>query len=365
MTVAGEFHADLGATFEERGGRRVVRDYGRPESAHRAVRNGVGVVEMGYGVIVIEGDDRVEFLDNAVSNRVPDADGEGAYALLLDPQGRIETDMYVYNADERLLVFVPPSETESLVRDWRGKVFVQDVVIEDRTPSYGVFGVHGPKATEKVASVLTGATPPEDPLSFVRGSVGDAGVTVVASDAPTGEEGYEVVCLGRDGPEVADALLSLGMNAAPFGYATWDSLTLEAGTPLFETELSGRIPNVCGVRNALDFEKGCYVGQEVVSKVENRGRPSQHLVGLASESLLDPGAAVLGGDASAGEVTRAVESPSREEPIALAFVDAGVDAEAFTVRSDGEDVAAERVELPFVEGSGRSARLPSYVERGE
>jgi aminomethyltransferase len=360
MTVAGEFHADLGATFEQRGGRRVVRDYGRPESAHRAVRNGAGLVEMGYGVVVIEGDDRVEFLDNAVSNRVPDEDGEGTYALLLDPQGRIETDMYVYNANERLLVFVPPSKTESLVLDWREKVFIQDVIIEDRTPSYGVFGVHGPMATEKVASVLTGATPPEEPLSFVRGSIGDAGVTVVATDAPTGEEGYEVVCLARDAATVADGLLTHGMNAAPFGYATWESLTLEAGTPLFETELAGRIPNVCGVRNAVDFEKGCFVGQEVVSKVENRGRPSQRLVGLLPAELPDSGSAVVADDAVAGEVTRAVESPSRGEPVALAFVDADVDAGDLAVRVDGEEVAASRVDLPFVEGSVRSARLPRY-----
>ena len=364
MTVAGEFHAGLGANFEKRGGRRVVRDYGRPESAHRAVRNGVGVVEMNYGVVVVEGDDRVEFVDNAVSNRVPDADGEGTYALLLDPQGRVETDMYVYNAGERLLLFLPPSETSSLVDDWREKIFIQDVTVQDRSPNYGVFGVHGPVATEKVASVLSGATAPETPLTFARGSIADAGVTVVATDAPTGEEGYEVVCSADDAAAVADALLSLGNPAAPFGYATWDALTLEAGTPLFETELDGRVPNVAGIRNALDFEKGCYVGQEVVSKVENRGRPSQRLVGLVPEALPETGAAVFGGDTAVGEVTRAVESATRDEPLALAYVDFDLEVAAadLAVRVDGADVPASHAPLPLVEGSGRSARLPDYDE---
>jgi aminomethyltransferase len=357
MTVAGEFHAGLGANFEKRGGRRVVRDYGRPESAHRAVRNGVGVVEMNYGVVVVEGDDRVEFVDNAVSNRVPDEDGRGTYALLLDPQGRLETDMYVYNAGERLLLFVPSSETASLVEDWHEKIFIQDVTVQDRSPSFGVFGVHGPMATEKVASVLSGATAPEAPLSFVRGSIADAGVTVVATDAPTGEEGYEIICAAKHAEDVADALLSLGNPAAPFGYATWDALTLEAGTPLFETELDGRVPNVAGIRNALDFEKGCYVGQEVVSKVENRGQPSQRLAGLVPEALPESGAAVFDGDASVGEVTR-------DEPIALAYVDFSLDPEVadLAVRVDGEDVPAAPASLPFVEGSGRSARLPNYGE---
>ena len=361
MTAIGDFHADHGATFEERGGREVVRDYGRPAVAHKAVRNGVGTIEMGYGVVLVEGDDRVEFVDNAVTNRVPDEDGRGCYALLLDPQGRTETDLYVYNAGERLLLFTPPAQAEPLVDDWREKVFIQDVEIRDATEDFAVFGVHGPQSTEKVASVLNHAGAPEPHLSFVRGSIADVGVTVVASDALVGEEGYEIICAADQAEDLFDALLTYGNASAPFGYATWESLTLEAGTPLFETELSGRLPNVLGLRNALDFEKGCYVGQEVVSKVENRGQPSQRLVGLTAEELPAAGAAVFSGDEHVGDVTRAVDSPSLGEPAALALVDFGLDASAdLTVRVDGDERAAERVDLPFVEGSDRSDRLPAY-----
>ena len=108
MTVIEETHVAHEATFREVGGRRVVEDYGRPERTHRAVRNVVGVCEFGYGVVVVTGEDRVDYVDNAVSNHVPDEDGAGCYALLLDPDGRVDTDMYVYNAGERLLVFTPP-----------------------------------------------------------------------------------------------------------------------------------------------------------------------------------------------------------------------------------------------------------------
>ncbi|WP_224447874.1 aminomethyltransferase family protein [Haloprofundus salilacus] len=361
MTLVGDLHDDHGATYEARDDRRVVAHYGRPERTHKAVRNGVGVVEMGYGVVVVEGDDRIDYVDNVVSNRVPREDGEGTYALLLDPQGRIEADMYVYNAGERLLLFVPPQVTESLVADWREKVFIQDVEIRDASADFGVFGVHGAQSTEKVASVLNGAGAPEPHLSFVRGSMGDAGVTVVAADAPTGEEGYEVVCAAADAPDVFATLLVHGLNAVPFGYRTWETLTAEAGTPLFDTELDGRLPNVLGVRNALDFSKGCFVGQEVVSKVENRGRPSQRLVGLFPDALPDSGAAVFDGDASVGEVTRAVDSPTLDRPVALALVDFDLDENAdLTVRVDGESTPATRADLPFVDGSDRSGRLPTY-----
>ena len=360
MTVVGELHEKHGATFTERGGRRVVDHYGRPERVHRAVRNVVGVIEMGYGVVEVAGDDRVEFVDNAVSNRVPDEDGQGVYALLLDPQGRIETELYVLNAGERLLCFVPPARAESLAEDWRAKTFIQDVDVRVATDDFGVFGVHGPKATEKIASVLTGPSTPDEPLSFVRGTVGDWGVSVLRTDDCTGEEGYEVVCAAADAADVLDALINHGLNAAPFGYRTYDNLTLEAGTPCFDTELEGQVPNVVGVRNALDFEKGCYVGQEVVSKIENRGQPSRRLIGLRPARVPESGAAVFDGDSHVGELTRADGSNSLGEPIALALVEYGLDSEELTVRVDGEDVPASRTPLPFVEGSSRSKRLPTY-----
>jgi aminomethyltransferase len=356
-------HADYGAEFETRGGHRVVAHYGRPERTHLAVRNGVGVIEMGYGVVVVEGGDAVDYVDNAVSNRVPDAGGEGCYALLLDPQGGIDTDLYVYNAGERLLCFTPPARAAPLAKEWSDKVFIQDVSVRDATDDFAVFGVHGPNATDTLSTLVVGATVPEAPLTFARGSVAGAGVTVVSTDDPTGETGYEVVCAADDAESVLDSLLTRGTPTTPVGYRTWETLTLEAGTPLFETELDGRIPNVAGVRNALDFDKGCYVGQEVVSRVENRGRPSRQLVGLDPDAVPEAGAAVFSGDAAVGEVTRGADSPSLDRPVALAYVESDTveaDSPDLAVRVDGEAVDATLVDLPFVEGSGRSARLPSY-----
>ncbi|ADJ16094.1 CAF17-like 4Fe-4S cluster assembly/insertion protein YgfZ [Halalkalicoccus jeotgali] len=358
MTVLETFHANHGATFEERGGRRLARHYGRPERTHLAVRNGVGITEMAYGVLVITGDDRVEYVDNVVSNRVPDDDGEGAYALLCDPQGRIELDIYVYNAGERLLLFVPPGRARGLAEEWREKVFIQDVEIEVASDDLAVLGVHGPKATEKVASVLNKIGVPEGELVFDRGTINDIGVTVIASDDPTGEDGYEIVCSAAESEAVMDALINYGTGAIPFGSRTWETLTLEAGTPLFSSELEGRVPNVLGLRNAVDFEKGCFVGQEVISRVENRGQPSQRLVGLRCSELPAAGTAVLGDDETVGEITRAVQSPSLSEPIALALVEFGLESEDVTVGD--ESVPATVTELPFVEGSGRSARVPFY-----
>jgi aminomethyltransferase len=355
MTLVADVHEAHGATFREVDGAEVVEDYGRPERAHRAVRNGVGVIEMGYGVIEVRGEDRIEYVENVVSNRVPEADGTGVYALLCDPGGAVRSDMYVYNAGERLLLFTPTSMAGEIAEEWAERTFIQDVEIREATTDFGVFGVHGPYATEKVASVLSTATP-DGHLSFVRGRLDDVGATVIRTDAPTGEEGYEVICAAADAESAFDTLLTRGMNAAPFGYRTWESLTLEAGTPLFRTELRGNLPNVLGVRNAVDFEKGCFVGQEVVSRVENRGRPSRRLVGLEPGAVPDAGVDVTVDGDEVGTVTRAAESPSLERPVALALVEFGLDAGTVSAGT----AEARVVDLPFVTGSDDSARRPSY-----
>jgi len=115
---------------------------------------------------------------------------------------------------------------------------------------------------------------------------------------------------------------------------------------------------VVGVRNALDFTKGCYVGQEVVARIENLGQPSERLVGLTADAVPDPGATVFDGDEAVGEVTRAAESPMLDRPVALAVV--GWDAATSdALRVDGVGSAAVEA-LPFYEGSDRPSRLPAY-----
>jgi aminomethyltransferase len=359
MTLVGALHEAHGATFRDVDGSEVVEDYGRPERTHRAVRNVVGVLEMGYGVVEVTGEDRVEYVDNVVSNRVPSGDGEGVYALLLEPEGGVRADLYVYNADERLLLFTPPALAAEVAEEWTERTFIQDVEIREATTDFGVFGVHGPKATEKVASVFSTQTPDRQ-LTFERGVLGDSGATVIRTDGLTGEEGYEVVCAADDAEDVFDTLLTRGMNAAPFGYRTWETLTLEAGTPLFATELRGNVPNVVGLTNAVDYDKGCFVGQEVVSRVHNRGRPSRRLVGVefaAGDAVPEAGAVLAHDESEVGTVTRAVESPSLERPVAFAFVDYGFDGG--TVDVDGAGVATVAT-LPFVEGSDDSARRPLF-----
>ncbi|KPN30259.1 glycine cleavage system aminomethyltransferase T [Halolamina pelagica] len=348
MTLVAGSHTDHGATFGDRGGRSVVEEYGRPDRAVRAVRNAVGVIEMGYGVVVVTGADRRAVVDDAVTNGVPSADGEGCYALALAADGTVETELFVYDAGQRLLLFTPPGREGALADRLSGDH--RDADVRDATTEFGVFGVHGPMATEKIASVLHNAGAPTGAYSFVRGSMGDAGVSVVAGDAPGGEESYEVICAADDAAEVWTTLLSRGNGAAPFGYQTYETLTLEAGTPLFESEIRGERPETVGLTDVAGLE----------GAVED---PTHRLVGLeldadVDDSLPAAGSAVVGEDRPVGELTRVRWSPSLSTAVAFARVEPGETVRA--VSTDEGEIPAGGVALPFVEGSDRSRRLPTY-----
>jgi len=345
MTVVREAHEAHGATFREVAGRTFPAEYGRPERTHGAVRNGVGVTEHAFDVVVATGEDRHAFVDDAVTGSVPTEDGDASYAVVLDDDGDddVRADCYVFATGDRLLLFLPGGAGEGVAADWREGAGDRDVDFSLSTDDFGTFGVHGPKATEKVASVLHHASPPEERLRFVRGEM-EGGVTVVRDDDLAGEEGYLVVCAAEDADEVFQTLLVRGLNAVPFGRETWETLTLEAGTPLFETELRGRTLAELGL-------------SRLAGDAEESAGSDERLVGLELDALPEQGASVsLEGDA-VGTVTRAADCPTVDAPLAFAAVSGVEPGDDVTV---GDGVDASVVDLPFAETGQRSRRIPEY-----
>src|SRR5207247_10551122 len=130
-----------------------------------------------------------------------------------------------------------------------------------------------------------------------------------------------VSCAAAHGPRVWDALV--GGGARPIGVTAYESLRIEAGTPLFghDVDESALLPEIPHER-LVSYTKGCYPGQEVVVRIRDRGHVNRRLTGLVLESDVVPphGADVLADGAAVGRVTRATWSLGLGRPIALAFV---------------------------------------------
>jgi len=253
------------------------------------------------GVLRVEGEDAHDYLDRSVTNDVR-RDGT-TRALLLDSDGKTVDSLRIVALDNGCLVVSRrPEETAD---EWRSNIFVEDVevTLEDRT----VVTVQGPEA-EKVVEDL-------DAPSYE------------ARRTPAG--GYDVLLEGEP-----DEIEGTRFDE----HAT--ALRVEAGVPGFENELRGRVPVGAGLEVFSD-EK-CYVGQEIVARIRQRGGgPSRILRGYSVGEEAREGDAVLDDGRAVGELTTVTESP-RFGRIALGFAD---DADEPEVR--GEAVG-ER-ELPFSE----------------
>lgn len=361
MSTLADVTDRLGARFTSVGGVRIPARFARPERTHHAVRSGVGVTVHPWGVIEVSGDDRRAFLGDTLTCRLPDREGPVAYGFLLDPDGRIEADLYVAETSGSLLCLTGPGTASSLAETLGSRTFIQDVSVTDRTDGHVVVGVHGPAVEPKLSSVVRRGEIPESRLAFTRATVRETDTTAVRLDAPAGEPGVAVLCRAAEAGPLFDALVNLGSPAVPFGYDTWLDLTLEAATPLLETELAGRQANVCGqIGDAVDLDKGCFVGQEAVARVANLAEPRERLVGLHVDGPPGADARVQADDDHIGQLTRAMDRPEGDGTIAFAVVAAEAIGSELSVRGSDGDSPATIASLPFVEGSARSGRIPRF-----
>ena len=333
---------------------------------YRVLRNGAGFLPLdGRGWLAVAGQDRADFLQGLLSNDVVALPpGGGCYAVCLTPQGRMTADMYVFADGDRLLLDVDGSVADRLRERFDDLVFTEDVRIENLAAGWAAYGVHGPGARE-VAETVTGAG--ADPLGVCehRAFALESGAGLLARTDDLGIEGYRVM-VERPAAEALRRELEAA-GAVAVEPAAAETVRVESGRPLFPVDMDhDTIPLEAGIADrAISFDKGCYVGQEVIVRILHRGqgRVARRLAGLIFERsaapdapLPPPGAAIFSGDDEVGRVTSAVRSPAAAAVIALGYVRREL-AEAGGARVDvslGPDRAPAVVtSLPFVSADRR------------
>jgi folate-binding protein YgfZ len=271
---------------------------------YKALREASAVVRRGdRGVLQVTGPDRLVWLQGLLTNDVgPLGPGESCYAAYLTPQGRMISDMRVVNDDDRTLLEVPGPLAGSLRARLDALLFSEDAQIADVSGSTAVLDVHGPHASLP-ASVTAMAT--------IRNA--QYGVPSITAFLARSDEAAAVHAV------IAGGAIETTLE-------TLDVIRIESGTPLFLVDMDEHtIPLEAGIESrAISFTKGCYVGQEVIVRVTQRGggRVAKKLVGLLlpKDSPAHPGDTLRAGERDIGRVTSAVWSPALERPIALGYV---------------------------------------------
>jgi folate-binding protein YgfZ len=299
----------------------------------------------------LTGADRRAYLQGLLTNDIEAlAPGTGGYAALLNARGRMISDMRVLELGDAILLDVPAALAEAVRAHLDRFVFSEDVQVSDVTGQRAEVGLYGPAAATVASTVLH---PAIDLSSLpLYGSVvvhhGDRDVLVVRSDEP-GVMGFDFIVDAAAVSSLADALRSAG--AVDVGRDAAEAVRVEAGRPRFGDDMDEEtIPLEAGIEDrAISRTKGCYVGQEVIVRVLDRGqgRVARHLVGVELTSPVERGAAIAAGGRDIGKITSIARSPGLDRWIALGYVHRDYASDGTAVTVAGTPASVRR--LPFVE----------------
>jgi len=253
--------------------------------------------------------------------------GQGAGTVLTSEKGRIIDLLTVYHLGERLLLLTSPGNQGAVIQWLERYTITEDSRARDVTGETGLLALLGPRA-EALAAAATGQSLASlRPFHHVQSVVGAAPV-VLARAAQEPGDGYHVVVLrAGDLPGVKGALLEHGeaLGARSIGRAAYHVLRVEAGIPAFGPELGEQYnPLEAQLRPYISFAKGCYIGQEVVARLDTYQKVQKLLAGLLLPpgELPPPGTRLRAAGKDTGFVTSSALSPALGRPIALAYVSA-------------------------------------------
>jgi folate-binding protein YgfZ len=311
-------------------------------SGYAALRGGAGLVDRSHlGRLLVTGADRRSYLQGLLTNDIEAlVPGTGCYAALLTAQGRMITDMRVLELGNALLVDLPAGLAEPVRAQLDRFIFSEDVQVSDVSAERAAIGVYGPQAGQVIRRVVTVEEDLERLPLFgsAQGTFDAANVLVVRSDEP-GVDGYDLIVDSGRAAALSRALEEAG--AVPVDETSAEAVRIEAGQPRFGRDMTeDTIPLEAGIEDrAISRTKGCYVGQEVIIRVLDRGhgRVARHLVGLMFDGAQVPaaGAVLSSGDREIGRITSAAYSPALDAPIALGYVHRDFTEPGTEVRSDG------------------------------
>ena len=293
----------------------------------------------------IIGRDRVRWLNGMVTNNVRDlAAGNGVYSFVLNPQGHILGDLYVFNLGESLVAEIGHEQSESLLQVLRRYIIMDKVEITDLSAEKTAINVTGSKSADVLAAV--GLKAELGSLQFANLSWNGIEITAMRGDNPCFPN-YEVWIAANQADTFLSALQAAG--ATTVGNETLETFRILCGIPRFGKDIRERtLPQETGQDRALNFNKGCYIGQEIVERIRARGSVHRTFVGFEIEgSAPGPGTKVQANGKDVGEITSVMSAPLKQKRLALGYLrkEAMETGEALTA---GEAIVKARP-LPFTD----------------
>ena len=301
-----------GATFTHLFDWEIADSFGDLASEYRATCEGVAVLDRSYvGRFLVNGKDSLDLLNRLSSYKVDILNpGTGAGTILTTNKGRIIDLLYIFCLDDGLLMLTSP-QTRQRVAEWIDLyTFLEDVTLQDTTESAAMITVLGPEAPSLLEKVSNNTV--SDLQVFESRSVSIAGIpTSLHRSDPVGSCGYDLIVSKENAEALWSAVTINGVGATPIGEACYNTLRIEAGIPRYGWEISEEVnPWEANLNQFIHFEKGCYVGQEVILRLDTYDKVQRHLMRLelSGESPFN-GVSLQKQGTRAGTITSTVKHP--------------------------------------------------------
>jgi folate-binding protein YgfZ len=303
----------------------------------------------------ITGPDRAKFLHNLTTSDVKRlAPDRGQEAFITSLQGKTLGFVTLLAADDRIVLRSDAGALGVLGPHLARYGVFDDVVLDDATARTCEYHLAGPRA-DQLLRTLGALLPDPDDLAHAAASLGGDAVRIVR-EAPTGRPGLTIIGAADAAPSIVGQLRAAGatLGLAEGDPATFDAARIEAGTPISGLDVTPEnLPQEVGRdARAINFVKGCYLGQETVARIDALGHVNRHLKGLKLNpgSVPPRGAAIEAAGKTVGTITSAADSPGWGCPVALGYIRtaAATEAAALTVQHDGVTWSAIVADLPML-----------------
>jgi folate-binding protein YgfZ len=315
------------AVLQEWHGWELPRAYGSVLAEYRAASETAAVHDASYtGRIKATGADALDLLHRLSTNDVVSLQpGQGAPTVLTTDRGRILDLLTVFNLGDHVLILTS-LQTRDRVIEWIDKyTIVDDVVLEDVTCDTAMLSVIGPGAQGLLGLVGIQGLPGLDLASF--SPYQSAPVTISGVEAHIIRRDlislprFEIVVLAENAEKVWQE--AVGAGAAPLGLEAHEALRVEQGDPGYDREMGESYnPLETGLWGSISFTKGCYIGQEVIARLDTYQKVQRHLVSLSFSPDAQPeeGMKLSREGKEVGHLTSLVKIPTTGETLGLGYV---------------------------------------------
>lgn len=296
---------------------------------YRQLTEAAGVADVSgiVGQVEMTGPDRAAFLNRLATNKIDRLPpGAGCETFLADPKGRVLAYLWLFVRPESLTLLSAAGQAERIVAHLDHYLIREKVEIRDRSREASALFLSGKRSAE-VLGRLIDAPLSQQPMTGIETEIASSAIGLWTLDA-AGTPAWLLLASRAASEAAFGAIQAAGASAC--GLTALESLRIEAGWPVYGLDITEEnLPQeVARERQTLSFNKGCYLGQETIARLDSRGHVNRTLVGLRFGTPLPPpaGTELTAEGAVVGAVTSSAVSPRLGTALALGYVRRGHNA---------------------------------------